>query len=291
MMSNVTPDQRRGRHFQVPKRLEHTKKIQPFNQIISRNSSTASQRSTRSANNLISTYYGEQKENSIAPTLESISILKATKHAHHYDPRLSDSLQSGRDRSVNRTRIELIRGSGASLSSIPSSSASSPESDKIDIPNEDDVDEEVGEVVEVQLASIQGHIPNVLALLDDEVMSEEVPHQNLNIQMRTQQRQEALRELMQSTPDTNTNTWFDVVPSGNVSETQNRSRWKNVDMKIKYETISNDLRKLSMFNSKPMVNSLKRIMPTEKGTAQSFGPGSFVLGKGKDILIDIWNKG
>ncbi|KAG7789201.1 hypothetical protein KL910_002899 [Ogataea haglerorum] len=133
--------------------------------------------------------------------------------------------------------------------------------------------------------------------------------------MRTQQRQLAIKDLMQHHSLAGS-AWFELGPkdarkieeSTESSELINQNVWANVsiDERNKYEHISNDLRKLALYNKKPMMDCIgryfelhkqthistkgrSRALPPPKDVSYLDSSGHFQRGVGRELAEELWN--
>ncbi|KAG7857924.1 hypothetical protein KL939_003180 [Ogataea angusta] len=133
--------------------------------------------------------------------------------------------------------------------------------------------------------------------------------------MRTQQRQLAIKDLIQHHSLAGS-AWFELgVKDASKTEVSaepveliNQNVWANVsiDERNKYEHISNDLRKLALFNKKPMMDCIGRYFDFKKQThintkvrSRALSPpretsyldsnGQFQKGVGRELADDLWN--
>ncbi|KAG7904816.1 hypothetical protein KL907_003032 [Ogataea polymorpha] len=135
------------------------------------------------------------------------------------------------------------------------------------------------------------------------------------VPMRTQQRQLAIKDLLQHNSFAGS-AWFELgindVPKTEYSaepvELISQNVWANVsiDERNKYEHISNDLRKLALYNKKPMMDCIgryfefakqthintkvrSRALPPEKQDSYLDSNGRFRKGVGRELAEDLWN--
>ncbi|KAH3663587.1 hypothetical protein OGAPHI_004988 [Ogataea philodendri] len=138
------------------------------------------------------------------------------------------------------------------------------------------------------------------------------------IAMRTQQRQLAMKDLMLHT-HTAGSAWFELAAADrpqldesveSIDAGQQQNVWANVSVeeRNRYEQISNDLRKLALYNKKPMMDSIGRYLDHRNRNSQLVNTktrartlakhedgacvdskGLFKHGMGRELAEEIWN--